>query len=71
MRRLRSRRHVHLVPDNTVCGIAGIRLSDPAGLDIAGERLDRMLVRLAHRGRTPAYGRIVRPASCPDIVVWL
>jgi asparagine synthase (glutamine-hydrolysing) len=46
-----------------VCGIAGIRLSEPAGLDLAEERLDRMLVRLSHRGPDDAGVWSDRPAG--------
>ena len=46
-----------------MCGIAGIRLSEPAGLDLAEEQLDRMLARLAHRGPDDAGVWSDRPAG--------
>ena len=46
-----------------MCGIAGIRLSDSVGLDLAEERLERMLVRLAHRGPDDAGIWSDRPAG--------
>ena len=46
-----------------MCGIAGIRLSEPAGLDLAEERLDRMLASLAHRGPDDAGVWSDRPAG--------
>jgi len=46
-----------------VCGIAGIRLSEPAGLVLAEEQLERMLTRLAHRGPDDAGVWSDRPAG--------
>jgi len=46
-----------------MCGIAGIRLSEPARLDAAEERVDRMLDRLAHRGPDDVGTWSDRPAG--------
>jgi len=44
-----------------MCGIAGLRLSDPAALDVAEQRLEHMLVCLAHRGPDDAGTWVSRP----------